>query len=364
MLKSALKSLAVIAVAAIGIAVNATNNKLTLRYDRPAEFFEEALVIGNGTMGGIIYGGTNADRISLNDITLWTGEPDTAVYNPDAWKVIPDIRKALFDKKFDEAEKLQKKVQGHFSENYQPVGCLTITYPDSASPVTAYTRQLDLSEAVASTTYTCNGAAFATEYFASAPDEVMVITLTSEASEGIDAVIGFDSLLPFKVEAENNQLTATGYAAYHSEPVYHGGKHYYDPERGTRFAVKIAIEPSDEGSVSPLPDGSLSLKNAKNATVYLTIATSFNGFDKNPATEGRDYLGIATERLNKAMAKGHDALKRNHVADYSRLFGRMSLDLGQTDPDVAAMTTDRRLKRYTDETGYDPELEADRKSVV
>lgn len=352
------KTLLPVFLTATAITAYAADDRLTLRYDRPAGYFEEALVIGNGTMGGIIYGGTATDRISLNDITLWTGEPDTAVYNPDAWKAIPEIRDALFHNKYDVAEKQQKRVQGHYSENYQPVGYMTIAYADSAAPVSDYVRRLDISEAVAYTSYTRNGAGFSTEYFASAPDQVMVMELKSEAPGGIDAVIGFNSLLPYKATADNNVLTATGYTAYHSEPVYHGGKHYYDPERGTRFAVKIAVDTPDSGTVGTLPDGRLQLTGVRNATIYLTIATSFNGFDKNPATEGRDYMSIASERLRKAMAKGRDTLKADHIADYSRLFGRVTLDLGETGDSVAAMTTDRRLMRYTDEKAHDPELEA------
>ncbi|MDE7443314.1 MAG: glycoside hydrolase family 95 protein, partial [Muribaculaceae bacterium] len=252
----------------------------------------------------------------------------------------------------------QKKVQGHYSENYQPIGYITIEYSDSTVHATDYTRQLDISEAVAKTAYTRNGAAFTTEYFASAPDQVMVIVLTSEALNGIDAVIGFNSLLPYNVTANSNELTATGYAAYHSEPAYHGGKHYYDPKRGTRFAVRMSIDTPRGGTVTAMPNGSLSLKDVKEAIVYLTIATSFNGFDKNPATEGRDHLAIASDRLAKAMDKGHKTIKRDHIADYSRLFRRVSLDLGQTDAEVSAMTTDRRLLRYAEDNAYDPELEA------
>ena len=98
-----------------------------LHYDRPADYFEEALVIGNGTMGGIVYGGTSCDRISLNDITLWTGEPSNInIYSPDAHQTIPAIREALRKGDYRRADSLQRDVQGHFSQNYQPVGQLTI----------------------------------------------------------------------------------------------------------------------------------------------------------------------------------------------------------------------------------------------
>ena len=101
--------------------------KLVLHYNRPAEYFEEALVIGNGTMGAIVYGGTERDVISLNDLTLWTGEPDREVTSPDAYKAIPEIRRLLDAEDYPGADREQHKVQGHYSENYQPLGRLTVT---------------------------------------------------------------------------------------------------------------------------------------------------------------------------------------------------------------------------------------------
>ncbi len=103
-------------------------NRLQLHYDRPAEFFEEALVIGNGNIGAVLYGGVREERLSLNDITLWTGEPEREVSSPDAFRAIPEIRAALDRGDYRAADSLQRKVQGHYSENYQPLGTLTISY--------------------------------------------------------------------------------------------------------------------------------------------------------------------------------------------------------------------------------------------
>ena len=97
-----------------------------LHYNRPAQYFEEALPIGNGNLGAMIYGGVDEDKLSLNDITLWTGEPDTKVYAPEAYKTIPLIREALDKGDYCRADELQRKVQGHYSESFQPLGCLRI----------------------------------------------------------------------------------------------------------------------------------------------------------------------------------------------------------------------------------------------
>ena len=126
---------------------------LVLHYNRPAEFFEEALVIGNGTMGAILYGGTDKDVLSLNDITLWTGEPDRKVTTPDAYKAIPEIRALLDKEDYRGADRAQRKVQGHYSENYQPLGQLSITYSAEPAKVSHYQRTLDISRAMARTAY-------------------------------------------------------------------------------------------------------------------------------------------------------------------------------------------------------------------
>ena len=128
--------------AAISAAGADENNRLKLHYDRPAEFFEEALVIGNGNLGAIIYGGTAENRISLNDITLWTGEPERGVTTPDAYKAIPEIRAALDRGDYRAADSLHRKVQGHYSENYQPLGQLTISHEGVAPQVSSYEREL------------------------------------------------------------------------------------------------------------------------------------------------------------------------------------------------------------------------------
>lgn len=131
-----------------------------MHYNRPAEYFEEALVIGNGTMGAIVYGGTERDVISLNDLTLWTGEPDRKVTSPDAYKAIPEIRRLLDAGDYRGADREQRKVQGHYSENYQPLGCLTVTYLDVPAQISAYSRSLDIANAVAETRYLRDGQPF------------------------------------------------------------------------------------------------------------------------------------------------------------------------------------------------------------
>lgn len=336
-------------------------NPLILHYDAPAQYFEEALVIGNGTMGAVVYGGDRVDKIALNDLTLWTGEPDRNVFTPDAYKAIPEIREALDREDYREADKLQRKVQGHYSENYQPLGTLTIDYLDKdKAEIGAYSRWLDISEAVAGTKYLKDGELCTADYFASAPDSVIVVRLHTENPRGIRAVLSFQSLLPYSAVAEGNEISIEGYAAYHSLPVYHGGsraKHLYDPERGIHFRTLVRVLASD-GRVESFPSGDMKLDGVTEALVLIANVTSFNGFDKDPVREGRDYRRIVSQRMERAAAKSFEDLWKAHVADYTSYFNRVKLDLGKTDKSVSSLSTDRQLKLYTDNNQHNPELEA------
>ncbi|CCX61922.1 putative uncharacterized protein [Bacteroides sp. CAG:598] len=341
-------------------AASAQNDNLVLHYNRPAEYFEEALVIGNGTMGAIVYGGTQRDVLSLNDLTLWTGEPDRKVTTPDAHRSIPVIRELLDKEDYRGADREQRKVQGHYSENYQPLGQLTVTYLDEPAEITAYRRSLDIGNATARTQYLRGGKAQACDYFASAPDSVIVLRLTSAGEKGIRALLSFSSQLPHATSAAGNEMAVEGYAAYHSYPSYYKGvkeKHLYDPERGTRFRTLVRVL-TQGGSVKSFPSGELKIEGAREALVLVANVTSFNGFDKDPAREGRDYRGLVERRMERVAAKTYDELRAAHVADYKHYFDRVKLDLGQTAPEIAALPTDEQLKLYTDKQQANPALEA------
>lgn len=336
------------------------NKNLKLNYDRPAEYFEETLVIGNGTMGAIIYGGTTRDVISLNDLTLWTGEPDRKVTTPDAYKAIPTIREMLENEDYRNADIEQRKVQGHYSENYQPLGRITISYLDTSSKISDYNRSLDISNAIAQTKYLRDNKPFSCEYFASAPDSVIVISLKSEKPEGIKAVISFESQLPHATSAAGNEISSEGYAAYHSYPSYYDDvkeKHLYDPERGIHFRTIIKVI-ADNGNIKSYPSGELKIESAHEVRILIANATSFNGFDKDPVKEGKDYRNIAKNRIELASAKTYETLKSNHINDYRYFFDRVELSLGETTPEIAALPTDEQLRRYTDNAESNPELEA------
>ena len=209
--------------------------EMKLHYDRPAAYFEEALPIGNGRLGAMVYGGTAADKLSLNDITLWTGEPESRADHVDmelypgltrwgeAARYIDSIRIALDAEDYRKAERLQRKVQGHYSENYQPLGTLTIRYPEAE--ISEYNRELDISEAVARVSYLRDGKSFSTEYFASAPDSVIVVRIKS--AQPVDAELVLDYPHPHEAVYGDGRITVDGYVAYHSYPNYFRTRHEY-----------------------------------------------------------------------------------------------------------------------------------------
>ena len=336
-------------------------SKLTLHYDRPAEFFEEALPLGNGRLGAMVYGGPLRDRISLNDITLWTGEPDRGKDHPDyalvetltPWDEIsswvPKVREALEAEDYEKADELQRRLQGHNSEMYQPLGSLEITYPEGK--ITDYYRELDLSDATATVRYKRDGVPYRIQYFVSAPDSVIVIRITGEGP--VEATIGLHSELPHETLelAGEAGLSSEGYTAWHVIQDGRTPDRFYDPGRGVHFRTVVRC---DEASVR---DGKLHVSAPREALVVVANCTSYNGFDKDPVKEGREYRQASLNHAENALRKGWNALKAAHEKDYKTLFDRVSLDLGRTDPSVSALPTDEQLLRYADGEA-NPELEA------
>lgn len=334
---------------------------LKLRYDRPATFFEEGLVIGNGRIGATVYGGVNRDRLSLNDITLWTGGPDTVASPaglPEQVKVVRD----LLDKgDYRGAEKANMKLEGHYSENYQPLGNLLIDNLNK-SAATDYYRHLDLEDATVVTRFAQGGGGLQKEYFCSSPDSVIVVRLTSTGSLPLNFEASFTSLLPHEVKAHGKgELLVDGYAAHHSYPVYYNAvpdslKHEYDPAQGVHFATAIKVLAPN--SLVTVADGKIRVRGGREALLIVANATSFNGFNRHPVREGRNYRADVERIVNRAAARTYAELRNRHVADYQNLFGRVSLNLGTTDPEIKKLTTDRQLRLYTDSLQSNPELEA------
>lgn len=318
---------------------------LQLWYGKPAQRFEEALPVGNGRMGVMVYGGTAQERLALNEQTLWAGRPQQAppVTNHEA--DLAAVRKALFAEDYRAADTLVQKLQGAFSESYAPLGDCNIQQQLNG-PVTAYRRSLDLENAVASTRFTVGKTTFSREVFVSAPQQVIVIRLTANGPDPLDLKIAFGGLLPAKSFTERGELVYRGHAPSHAEPNYRGNMPnavLFDTVHAMRFAARLQVIRTN-GEVR-YTDDAVTVKNTQDAVIVISLATSYNGFDKDPSTEGKNELAIATSILRRATGLPFLHLWQSHTADHKRFFNRLKIDLGGHEKDT--LETTERLKRFT-----------------
>ena len=343
-MKRILTSLAMVFLSAMAIFVEAQSDHI-LWYDRPAEYFEESLVLGNGRTGATVFGGIQCDKIHLNEATLWTGEPVDPHMNPDAHTLIPLIRDALENEDYRLADSLQRGVQGSFSQSYAPVGTLLLEMHHGNRAVN-YQRELDISKAIAKTSYEVDGCKYEREYFVSHPEQLMLIRLSASRKDELAFDIRFESLLPHGMTAGPDMLEVYGYAPWHAEPSYRGEMENavrFDPERGTRFNGLIRVSTGDGYLVQT--DSTLGIRGASEAVLLVSLATSFNGFHKDPATEGLDPRALAGKQLERAGKRSFQEMRERHVEDYQGFFSRVRLELGESmAPDLP---TDERLKRYS-----------------
>lgn len=332
-------------------SVQAQSDKV-LYYNKPAQFFEESLVMGNGKMGASIFGGVYKDQINLNDATLWTGEPTRLEeINPLAYQNLPLVRQALKEENYPLADSLNKKMQGKRTSSYSALGTLLFDY-NHQGEVSNYKRQLDLNEAISTTSYTINNVDYKRSYFVSYPDKVIAIRIEASKPGTLSFAIRFKSVLPFKnAFIAGSTLVSTGTAAVYAS--YTDRSLLFDSSRGTRF-VSLAKMMEHDGQLI-VTDSSISIKNGSYALIYIVLATSFNGFDKDPNSEGVDELALAKANLSKLENKKYELIRASHVKDYQSFFNRVQLNINGN-PSVDLNTEDR-LVAYKNGT-VDPSLEA------
>jgi len=288
----------------------------TLWYNQPAQYFEESLVLGNGTMGASVFGGVNSDKIYLNDATLWSGGPVNPDMNPEAYKTLPALREALRKENYKLADELNRKLQGSYSQSFAPLGTLFIESNHAGAPHNYY-RELNIGDAVSKVRYEINGITFTREYFISHPDRVMVIRLTSSRKGELSFDLRFESLLKYRLSSSNNVLKAKGYAPICALPSYLRDVPdavIFDANKGTRFTAVTKIRSADGEIVAT--DTTLGLRNGTEAIIFISVATSFNGFDKDPAADGVNDEAAAYDQLTKACAKQFQELEQSHCTDY------------------------------------------------
>jgi len=321
-----------------------------LWYRQPAAVWTEALPIGNGRMGGMVYGRVADEVVSLNEATLWSGGPVRGDVNPEAKQYLDPLRIALFTENYEEAERLAKKMQGGWSESYLPLGDLHL-HQDVAKPV-SYTRELNIRDGVARTSFTANGAKYVREVFVSAPDQVMVVRWTCSRPGSINLELGASSLLHNSHAAKDSIWTMEGKAPAHVDPNYVNYTKepvlYDDNDSCRGMPWMMAMRASSKGGVIAIDTSGIKVSKASEVVLYVSMQTGFRGYDQCP--NGRmDESGV----IDKAMQLGYAALLSRHLADIHSYFDRVSLNLGAG----SALPTDERLAAYT-KGAADPGLEA------
>lgn len=327
---------------------------MKLEYFKPASVWTEALPVGNGRLGAMIYGGVETERLQLNEDTLWSGGPKDCT-NPRAREVLPEVRKLLAEERYVEADKLSREMLSANTQAYMPLGHLTLAFDHGDAGVRDYRCELDLAEAVSRIEYAIGPVRYVRETFASYPDQIIVLRLTASRPGALGFAARLDSPLKYRTSAANGQLIIQGAVPEYLDPNYQPSDSYAQGGDGSgdgiRFAGRLAaICPDGKAEVDA---GGLYVTGATSATLLFSAATSFAGFDRMPDA---DADALALERLEAALTRTYEDLRRRHVADYRELFDRVVLDLGgaksasaeggkseASRSEPAAMSTDRRI---------------------
>lgn len=314
---------------------------LTLWYRKPAGIWEEALPLGNGRLGAMVFGGVASERIQLNEDTIWEGfRRDTN--NPAALQALPQIRKLLFENNDVEATKLISETMMGIPpriKSYQPLGDLLMDTPD-VKEAKDYRRDLDLDAAVATVRYKVGDATFTRQIFASAPDQVIVVRLTCDQPGHINTNLTLKREKDAQVLSDPsnpNRLILRGeiMVQYSNMP---------EPKPGEKFEGQLLAIPT--GGKMTNSDGHLSVSGADSLTLLIAAATDYRGGDPEQ---------LCRDTLSKASAKSFDTLLAAHVADHQNLFRRVDLNLGESPAEAKQLPTDERLKRFS-KGEPDPEL--------
>jgi alpha-L-fucosidase 2 len=321
-----------------------SSKDLTLWYKQAANDWSEALPIGNGRLGAMVYGGIEQEHLQLNEETLWSGGPH-CYDNPEAYDYLSQVRELLNQENYSDAETLAEKMMGvpKYQMAYQPFGDLFLTFSNSGES-SNYRRELDLQNAVSEVSYTIDGVSFTRKTFASFPDQAIVMQLECDKPGKINFDLSLTSPHPSESTVKNgNILLMTGQVAPRKGGEGEGASRLIAPweGEGTKFASQAKVS-ADGGEVLALGDN-ISVKNANSVTIVYVAATSFENYKDvsgDPVAKTNNYLAGVQE-------KSFDQLYQNHINDYTELFGRVSIDLGKNMSDDN-IPTDERLSKVKD----------------
>lgn len=306
-----------------------------LWYAQPAKVWMESLPIGNGRLGAMTYGGIEEEKLALNESTMWSGQYNENQNKPFGREKMNQLRKLFFEGKLSEGNRIAgDNLHGNQTSfgTHLPIGDLKMQFIYPEGKVTDYRRSLSLDEAVSSVSFNSGGVNYKREYFATNPDNVLVLRLTTDKQKSITMNMGLDLMRQADLSVENNQLVFTGKVDF---PLHGPG--------GVCFEGRIAVL-TDNGEVKMEQSG-VSIKEADAVTLIVDVRTDY----KSP-----DYKTLCADGVEKAAAKSYDELKQAHIKDYNTLYNRVSIHFGQDAN--RAMPTDVRWKQVKEgktDTGLD-----------
>lgn len=313
-----------------------------LWYSKEAQCWEEALPIGNGRIGGMVFGNVYYDRITLNEETMWSGCPDNkkVTYSMDK---VEKIRDMIRNRKYKDADcAISDMMVGERSEAYLTPGDIFIELNNSGNgDFKGYRRSLNLDEAICKTNTAINDMNFSDyishkrEYFVSGKDDVMVIKIDS-GYQYMSFALRFFPKLNMEIKTIGDEMIIEGSCLKSLD-----GKN----ENGESIPFCIIIKALTDG-IASVKGMELSVSGATTATILVSVATGFNGYDKMPVSQGKDYQKICREKLNNALKFSYEELKERHIKEYRRLYSQCELELDGED--YSNIPTDERIRNIAE----------------
>jgi alpha-L-fucosidase 2 len=313
------------------------NSDLKLWYDKPAAIWNEALPLGNGRLGAMVFGDPAVERLQLNEETIWAGSPNSNAHTKSI-KALPIVRQLIFDGKFDEAQELATQdimSQTNDGMPYQTFGSVYISFPGHQK-YTNYYRDLDIANATAKVKYTVNGVEFTREILTAFSDQVIAVNISASKPGQITCNVFMNSPIDKTVSAsDGDQILLSGI-----------GTNFENQKGKVKFQGRLTAK--NKGGEVSSSNGIISINKADEVTLYISIATNF----KNYQDISEDEVAKSKGFLAKAEAKDFETIKKDHIAYYQKFFNRVSFDLGINE--AAKKPTNERIRDFSKQ--FDPQL--------
>ena len=333
-------------MALVSLTCCSQTEDLKLWYDAPARQWTDALPLGNGRLGAMVFGTPAQERIQINEETIWGGGPHNNV-NYAAKDGLDEIRQALWEGRRSDAQALCDEYISSKSAHgmpYQTAGSLMLDF-DGITDFTDYYRELDIDKAVALTRFKANGVEYTRESFVSFPDQVIVMRLTASAKGALSFKASYN--LPYREERIiSRSAEITGKQAVMT--VSCKGDDHEGIEGKIRFTDKTLIVP--EGGQMTADDNAIAVNGADAVTIYISIGTNFVNYQSVNGNENQ-----AADRWIEPLSKGkkkYDKMLADHISAYQKQFHTVTLDLGTNDQ--AKLPTDQRVAQFA--SNFDPQL--------